>query len=88
MEVTTKVVTLLLILASHSCAAQQTDWPPAYCTELNEAALKQALGDAEKGKAPAIRDLIMSKLMNMDTWPQPRYEEILAGNRLFQMGRK
>ena len=26
MEVTTKVVTLLLILASHSCAAQQTDW--------------------------------------------------------------
>ena len=65
---------------------RQQPGTPAYCTELNAAALKQALADAEKGKAPAIRDFIMDKLRNMDAWPS--YEEILAGNRLFQVGTK
>jgi 8-hydroxy-5-deazaflavin:NADPH oxidoreductase len=65
---------------------RQQPGTPAYCTELNEAELKQALAAAEKGKAPAIRDFIMDKLRSMDTWPS--YEEILAGNRLFQMGTK
>jgi hypothetical protein len=65
---------------------RQQPGTPAYCTELNAAALKGALADAEKGKAPAIRDFIMDKLRNMDAWPS--YEEILAGNRLFQVGTK
>ena len=67
---------------------RQQPGTPAYCTELNAADLRQALANAKKGKAPAVRDLIMSKLMNMDAWPQPPYEQILAGNRLHQMGRK
>jgi predicted dinucleotide-binding enzyme len=67
---------------------RQQPGTPAYCTELNEAALKEALANAVKGKAPAIRDVIMEKLSNMDTWPQPRYEDLLAGNRLLQMGKK
>ncbi|MCW3073625.1 MAG: 3-hydroxyisobutyrate dehydrogenase [Flaviaesturariibacter sp.] len=41
---------------------RQQPGTPAYCTELNEAELTQALADAVKGKAPAIRDLIMDKL--------------------------
>jgi len=56
------------------------------CTELNEEDLKQALADAEKGKAPAIRDLIMDNLRSKNSWPS--YEEILAGNRLLQLGKK
>jgi 8-hydroxy-5-deazaflavin:NADPH oxidoreductase len=67
---------------------RQEPGTPAYCTELNAAELQQALQDAEKGKAPAIRDFIMNRLVNMDAWPQPPYEEILAGNRLYQMGTK
>ena len=67
---------------------RQQPGTPAYCTELAEADLKRALAAAEKGKAPAIRDLIMNRLVNMDAWPQPPYEEILAGNRLYQMGTK
>ena len=65
---------------------RQQPGTPAYCTELGEAELKQALADAEKGKAPAIRDVIMDKLSEMDSWPS--YEEILAGNRLHEMGKK
>jgi predicted dinucleotide-binding enzyme len=65
---------------------RQQPGTPAYCTELNEAELKLALADAEKGKAPAIRDLIMDRLRSTGSWPS--YEEILAGNRLFQMGMK
>ena len=64
---------------------RQQPGTPAYCTELGEAELKQALADAEKGKAPAIRDLIMNKLSNMDSLPS--YEEILAGNRALQIGK-
>ena len=67
---------------------RQEPGTPAYCTELNAAELQQALQDAEKGKAPAIRDFIMNRLVNMDTWPQPRYDDILAGNRLYQVGTK
>jgi len=64
---------------------RQQPGTPAYCTELSEAELKQALANAEKGKAPAIRDFIMDKLSNMDSWPS--YEEILAGNRALQIGK-
>ena len=67
---------------------RQEPGTPAYCTELNAAELEQALNQAEKGKAPAIRDFIMNRLVNMDTWPNPPYEEILAGNRLYQVGTK
>lgn len=67
---------------------RQEPGTPAYCTELNAAELQQALQKAEKGKAPAIRDFIMNRLVNMDTWPEPRYEDILAGNRLYQVGTK
>ncbi|WDF69216.1 NAD(P)-binding domain-containing protein [Sphingobacterium oryzagri] len=63
---------------------RQQPGTPAYCTELNEAELKQALANAEKGKAPAIRDFIMDNLRKLDSWPS--YEEILAGNRLHEMG--
>jgi predicted dinucleotide-binding enzyme len=65
---------------------RQQPGTPAYCTELNEADLIQALADAEKGKAPAIRDFIMDNLRKQGTWPS--YEEILAGNRLHEMGKK
>jgi predicted dinucleotide-binding enzyme len=65
---------------------RQQPGTPAYCTELNEVELKQALASAEKGKAPAIRDFIMDNLSKMGSWPT--YEEILAGNRLHEMGRK
>lgn len=62
---------------------RQQPGTPAYCTELNAAQLKQALADAEKGKAPAVRDEIMDHLRNQSSWPS--YEEILAGNRAKQM---
>jgi predicted dinucleotide-binding enzyme len=65
---------------------RQQPGTPSYCTELTEGELKQALANAEKGKAPAIRDLIMDKLRSKDAWPS--YEEVLAGNRLYQMGTK
>jgi len=65
---------------------RQQPGTPAYCTELNEAELKQALAEAEKGKAPAIRDFIMDNLMKQASLPS--YEEILAGNRLHEMGKK
>jgi predicted dinucleotide-binding enzyme len=63
---------------------RQQPGTPAYCTELEKAELKQALHNSEKGKAPAIRDFIMDNLMKQDSWPS--YEEILAGNRLHEMG--
>jgi predicted dinucleotide-binding enzyme len=63
---------------------RQQPGTPAYCTELEEAELKLVLNNAEKGKAPAIRDFIMDNLMKQDSWPS--YEEILAGNRLHEMG--
>ena len=65
---------------------RQQPGTPAYCTELNEAELKEALANAEKGKAPAVRDFIMDNLMKQETLPS--YEEILAGNRLHEMRKK
>jgi predicted dinucleotide-binding enzyme len=62
---------------------RQQPGTPAYCTELNAAQLKQALADAEKGKAPEVRDEIMDALRARSSWPS--YEEILAGNRARQM---
>ncbi len=47
---------------------RQQPGTPAYCTELNESDLKQALADAEKGKAPAIRDFIMDNLRKKQAW--------------------
>jgi predicted dinucleotide-binding enzyme len=64
---------------------RQQPGTPAYCTELQEVELKEALANAEKGKAPAVRDFIMDNLMKQDSWPS--YEEILAGNRLHEMGK-
>lgn len=64
---------------------RQQPGTPAYCTELNKEELKQALADAEKGKAPAIRDFIMDNLRSKDSWPS--YEEILSGNRIHQKGK-
>ncbi len=61
---------------------RQQPGTPAYCTELNKTELKQALAEAEKGKAPAIMD----NLRKMDAWPS--YQEILAGNRSLQMRKK
>lgn len=57
---------------------------PAFCTELNEGELKQALLKADKEKAPGIRNFILNKLSNMDG--QPSYEEILALNRFVASG--
>ncbi|MFD2164027.1 NADPH-dependent F420 reductase [Paradesertivirga mongoliensis] len=65
---------------------RQQPGTPAYCTELNEAELIQALANAEKGTAPAIRDRIMDRLRSKGSWPA--YEEILAGNRELQIGKK
>lgn len=64
---------------------RQQPGTPAYCTELNEAELNQALANAEKGKAPAIRDFIMDNLRKLDAWPS--YEDILEGNRLHEIGK-
>jgi hypothetical protein len=41
---------------------------------------------AEKGKALAIRGLIIDKLRNMDA--RPSYEQILTGKRLYELGTK
>jgi predicted dinucleotide-binding enzyme len=46
---------------------RQEPGTPAYCTELNATELKQALANAEKGKAPGIRDLAMTKYMERST---------------------
>lgn len=57
---------------------------PAYCTELNAAELTQALTDAEKGKAPAVRDFIMDKFASFTTFPS--HEEMVAINRSASSG--
>jgi predicted dinucleotide-binding enzyme len=58
---------------------RQEPGTPAYCTELNATELKQALADAERGKAPAVRDSIMAKLASFTTFPS--HDEIVALNR-------
>ncbi|AHM58801.1 NADP oxidoreductase coenzyme F420-dependent [Flammeovirgaceae bacterium 311] len=58
---------------------RQEPGTPAYCTELDAAALKQALAAAEKGKAPAVRDAVMGKFQNSKTFPS--HEEMVNINR-------
>ncbi|GAB3817618.1 NADPH-dependent F420 reductase [Pontibacter rugosus] len=58
---------------------RQEPGTPAYCTELNTAELKQALAAAVKGKAPAVRDYVMDRLMNSK--PFPSHEEMVDTNR-------
>jgi predicted dinucleotide-binding enzyme len=58
---------------------RQEPGTPAYCTELSKAELKQALAAAKRGKAPAVRDYVMDKLMNSK--PFPSHEEMVATNR-------
>lgn len=65
---------------------RQQPGTPAYCTELNKADLIIALSQADREKAPAIRDLIMDGLRSKTSWPS--YEEILAGNRALQILKK
>lgn len=61
---------------------RQQPGTPAYCTQLNKKELKEALANAEKGKAPAIRDFIINIFRSKDD--MPTYEEILAVNRVYQ----
>ena len=63
---------------------RQEPGTPAYCTELTALELKQALADAERGKAPAVRDYLMDKLLNSN--PFPSHEEIISLNRSVSAG--
>lgn len=58
---------------------RQEPGTPAYCTELNVAELKQALADAERGKAPAARDAIMEKFQQYKSFPP--HEVMVETNR-------
>ncbi|WP_224994278.1 NADPH-dependent F420 reductase [Cesiribacter sp. SM1] len=58
---------------------RQEPGTPAYCTELDAAALKEALAAAEKGKAPAVRDAVMGKFQNSKLFPSN--EEMVTINR-------
>lgn len=58
---------------------RQQPGTPAYCTELNVAELKQALGDADKDQASELRDLVISNFMKRTT--SPTHEEMVATNR-------
>ena len=58
---------------------RQEPGTPAYCTELDAAALNKALAAAEKGKAPAVRDAIMDKIQDLKTFPSN--EELVDINR-------
>ncbi|RZK33875.1 MAG: 3-hydroxyisobutyrate dehydrogenase [Hymenobacter sp.] len=65
---------------------RQQPGTPAYCTELTAPELTQALANAVPGKAPQIRDQIISELLQRDTWPTR--EEVVAGNRARQLGKE
>jgi predicted dinucleotide-binding enzyme len=52
---------------------------PAYCTELTEAELMQALADGEKQEAAHLRDYVIGKFMEFST--PPTHEEVVALNR-------
>ena len=52
---------------------------PAYCTELNVTELKQALLDGVKENATYLRDLAITKLMELTT--QPTHGEVVDLNR-------
>ncbi len=53
---------------------------------MDAAELEQAIKQAEKGKAPATRDLIMDNLMKKE--PLPSYEDIVADDRKWELGSK
>lgn len=63
---------------------RQEPGTPAYCTELNATELIQALGNAERGKAPAVRDAVMQKFQSLN--PFPSHEEMVAINRSAAVG--
>lgn len=52
---------------------------PAYCTELNATALKQALADGVKDDAPILRDKAIALLSAMSRYPS--HPEVVKFNR-------
>lgn len=52
---------------------------PAYCTELNAAALKQALADGVKADAPMLRDKAIAELSAMSSYPA--HPDVVKFNR-------
>lgn len=52
---------------------------PAYCTELNATALKQALADGVKDDAPILRDKAIVELSAMSSYPS--HPEVVKFNR-------
>jgi hypothetical protein len=63
---------------------RQQPGTPAYCTELTAPELTKALTNAVPGKAPQLRDEIILELMQREAWPTR--EEVVAGNRVRQLG--
>ncbi|OXA85706.1 NADPH-dependent F420 reductase [Flavobacterium hercynium] len=60
---------------------------PAYCTELNEEELKQALSDGVKEAAPSLRDKAIADLSALPSYPS--HPEVVDYNRgLFQKNPK
>ncbi|HTG67422.1 MAG TPA: hypothetical protein VL859_13695 [Flavobacterium sp.] len=60
---------------------------PAYCTELNEEELKQALSDAVKEAAPSLRDKAITDLSALPSYPS--HPDVVEYNRgLFQKNPK
>jgi predicted dinucleotide-binding enzyme len=60
---------------------------PAYCTELNEEELKQALSDAVKEAAPLLRDKAIADLSALPSYPS--HPDVVEYNRgLFQKNPK
>ncbi|WDF61925.1 NAD(P)-binding domain-containing protein [Flavobacterium sp. KACC 22758] len=56
---------------------------PAYCTELNEEELKQALSDGVKEAAPSLRDKAIADLSALPSYPS--HPDVVEYNRgLFQ----
>ncbi|KQT20847.1 3-hydroxyisobutyrate dehydrogenase [Chryseobacterium sp. Leaf404] len=61
---------------SLSLSWRQEPGTPAFCTELNVEELKEALNEADKGTAPAIRDYTIDQLMKAD--PPLSHEQAVA----------
>jgi len=60
---------------------------PAYCTELNEEELKQALSDGVKEAVPSLRDKAIADLSALPSYPS--HPEVVEYNRgLFQKNPK
>lgn len=58
---------------------RQQPGTPAYCTELGLDALGEALGAADKDRAPKTRDNLMAHFATLPSWP--RHEDTVAINR-------